>query len=57
MKATGLVRWIGVSNFDVAELQELLQFAVVRPEAVQNWFDPFNQDSEVRALCSSNGIV
>jgi diketogulonate reductase-like aldo/keto reductase len=39
----GLARAIGVSNFDRALLQELWDWAEVKPHVVQNWFDPFHQ--------------
>jgi diketogulonate reductase-like aldo/keto reductase len=57
LKESGFVRTIGVSNFDLAELEELLRLATVPPAVVQNWFDPFHQDREVRHLCADHGVV
>lgn len=47
---SGQVRAIGVSNFEPWELEELLSFATVPVSIVQNWMDPFRQDSHV-ILC------
>lgn len=53
----GLVRAIGVSNFDRVLLSELWGWAKVKPHVVQNWFDPFHQDHAVRKFCSDHGIT
>lgn len=52
----GIVRAIGVSNFDAAELQRAISWARVLPHVVQNWFDPFHSDTAVRDLCNAHGI-
>lgn len=57
LQCDGVVRSLGVSNFDVSLLKELLQLAEVPVSLVQNWFDPFYQDREVRDLCYDNGIA
>ena len=54
---TRSVQAIGVSNFDVRLLTELLMIANTKPTLVQNWMDPFHQDKEVRKLCDEHGIV
>lgn len=46
----------GVSNFDVAELAELLKFAEIKPAVVQRNSDPFSQDVEMLAYCRFSGI-
>lgn len=60
-----LVNHIGVSNFDLPLLQELLQLTTSKANnngkmtqvtAVQNWCDPFHQDREVRAFLRAQGI-
>lgn len=51
------VRAIGISNFDLQELTELLNFAEIRPHVVQNWMDPFHQDRKVREACRMAGVV
>jgi len=53
----GLVRAIGISNFNLDELRHLQDFAAIKPHLVQNWMDPFHQDSAVRAFCQQNSIV
>lgn len=40
-----------MSNFDIADLSKLLEIAKVKPHLVQNYFDPSNQDHQVRQLC------
>ena len=39
----GSIRAIGVSNFDLSELEQMDPL----PHVVQNWFDPFRQDRTV----------
>lgn len=50
------IRSIGVSNFEVKDLQRLLEIANIHPSVVQNSFDPFNQDRETREFCKKNNI-
>jgi len=52
----GKIRSIGVSNFEVEDLQRLLEIANVHPSVVQNFFDPFNQDLVTRQFCEKNNI-
>jgi len=42
MHGRGKVRSLGISNFGVGELQELLEFAKVKPVYVQNKFSVYN---------------
>ena len=53
----GKVRSIGVSNFEVTDLERLMKIAEIKPSLVQNLFDPFIQDMEVREFCQKNNIV
>lgn len=53
----GVIHSLGVSNFDVPLLKELLSLATVPVSLVQNWFDPYYQDRDVRKLCADNGIA
>lgn len=53
----GRVRAIGVSNFMVRHLEELLAHAKVVPAINQIEVSPFLQQREVRALCDQRGIV
>jgi diketogulonate reductase-like aldo/keto reductase len=48
---------IGVSNFMVPHLRELLDHAMVVPAANQIEVTPFLQHRETRALCAERGIV
>ena len=57
LKTAGLVDNVGVSNFDVTQLQALLELTDTRVGAVQNWCDPFHQDRWVRSLAERNGVV
>ena len=54
----GKVRSIGVSNFDLNLLGYLVEeVAEIQPMVVQNWFDPFHRDDEVREFCASHKII
>jgi diketogulonate reductase-like aldo/keto reductase len=55
--AQGRARAIGVSNFMVHHLEELLSDAKVVPAVNQIEVSPFLQHREVRALCDEHGIV
>eukprot|EP00118_Oscarella_pearsei_P004877 m.21620 g.21620 ORF g.21620 m.21620 type:complete len:731 (+) comp28191_c0_seq2:264-2456(+) len=57
LQKDGTLRSIGVSNFEEELLQELVDLAKVPVSVVQNWFDPFFQDRNVRRFCRGNGIV
>jgi methylglyoxal/glyoxal reductase len=50
---SGLVRAIGVSNFDLSELMEIEP----SPQVVQNWQDPFHQDRETLRWCRTNKVA
>lgn len=53
----GLVRAIGVSNFRRDELQELVyRVARIKPHVVQNWMDPFHQETDTRDFCRKHNI-
>jgi len=59
-----LVHRIGVSNFDVQQLEELLGYARIRPTILQTIFSPFHQGEVTRGsssmelvqFCGQNGI-
>lgn len=51
-----LVANIGVSNFDLLQLHELLEMTNTKVAAIQNWCDPFHQDRDVRAFAREHGI-
>jgi len=50
------VRAIGVSNFRIQEMKELLEIAKIKPHLVQNYNDPFHQDREVLNFCKEHDI-
>ncbi|MEO8550977.1 MAG: aldo/keto reductase, partial [Kofleriaceae bacterium] len=55
--ADGKARAIGVSNYMVPHLRELLGEAKVKPHVNQIELTPFLQRRETRALCDEHGIV
>lgn len=54
---SGVIRSLGISNVDIPLLEELVEFAKVPVSLVQNWFDPFNQDEDVRIFCKQYAIA
>merc|ERR1719444_575811 len=63
LHARGKVRSLGVSNFGVAELEELLAFARVRPVYLQNKLSVYNPGEQqvgpksVLAFARESGIA
>lgn len=57
LQQEGRARALGVSNFMVHHLEELLAHAKVLPDVNQIEVSPFLQQREVRAFCASSGIV
>ena len=53
----GLVREIGVSNFNVQALTDLLTYARIRPSVNQCEIHPYNAQRGLRTFCRKNGIV
>lgn len=53
----GKIKSIGVCNFLLPELEELLEFAHIQPHFVQMWNDPFHQDKAMVAFCQQHNIV
>jgi 2,5-diketo-D-gluconate reductase A len=53
----GYARSIGVSNFGVAELQQLLRAASVPPAVNQVQFNPYAYRKALLDACERNGIV
>lgn len=56
MYAEGRIMSIGVSNFDVNLLNELLDFAAIRPHVVQNFAEPGSIDGDVRSWCIDHDV-
>lgn len=57
LHAEGRAKAIGVSNFMVRHLEELLGAAKVAPHVNQIELSPFLQQRDVRAFCARHGIV
>lgn len=57
LQAHGVLRAIGVSNFMVPHLEELLRHARVVPAVNQIEVHPFLQQRAVRTLCATHGVV
>ncbi|KAF0694369.1 Aste57867_14738 [Aphanomyces stellatus] len=53
----GTIRAIGVSNFDLHELDALWAHARIPPHVVQMWIDPFHQARADVAFCKSRGAA
>src|SRR6185369_16373249 len=52
------VRFLGISNVSLRELEEFVSFAKVKPSFVQNrCFASTRWDANVRAFCRANGIA
>lgn len=55
--AKGKIGALGVANFDLRQLRELLAKAKVKPSIVQSWFDPYHQPWDLVRFCHDNNIV
>ena len=53
----GLVKNIGVSNFNVEQLQNVLDNCNIKPANNQIEMHPYLQNDELVELCKKNGIV
>ncbi|XOF32454.1 MAG: aldo/keto reductase [Candidatus Electrothrix sp. YB6] len=56
LKDKGLCRHIGVSNFNIAKLKELLAHARLQPEMNQIELHPYLQQPEMLSFCRENRI-
>src|SRR5690554_312917 len=52
----GLTRHIGVSNFNISKLKEILETARIRPEMNQVELHPFLQQNKLVDFCKENDI-
>ena len=57
VQEAGLTRSIGVSNFTVDQLRQLLQVARIKPVTNQVELHPYLVQSELKTYCNDNGIV
>ena len=53
----GKVRAIGLSNFNKAQIEELLSLCEVNPTVLQTELHPYHQEPEMKAFLKENGIV
>lgn len=52
----GKIRAIGISNFDVPRMKDLLKHADVTPAVNQMEFNPLSQEKEILNFCNQTGI-
>lgn len=52
----GKARAIGVSNFNITKLQDILKIASVKPAVNQMEFNPVCQDEDIKNFCDANNI-
>jgi diketogulonate reductase-like aldo/keto reductase len=58
LAGSGQARFIGVSNFTLAQLQELLSVARVKPKFLQNrCYARTGWDRELRLLCAQHDVI
>jgi alcohol dehydrogenase (NADP+) len=53
----GLVRSIGVANFNIKALKDLLETAKIKPAMNQVELHPYNSQEELLSFCNRNGIA
>ena len=53
----GKVRAIGISNFNVDQIEEIMSIYKVRPAVLQTELHPYNQERSLKGLLQKNGIV
>ena len=53
----GKVRTIGLSNFNEAQIQEILDVCVVKPAVLQTEVHPYSQEKSFKAFLDKAGIV
>lgn len=53
----GAIRALGVSNFNLKQLQTLYEMAPTKLHVVQDWLDPFHQQGELLEWAAERNIV
>lgn len=53
----GKVRAIGLSNFNQAQIQEILNVCQVKPAVLQTEVHPYSQEKELKKFLSKEGMV
>jgi diketogulonate reductase-like aldo/keto reductase len=57
VQASGDIRTIGVSNFSIEQIEELISNSNTIPSVNQVHFSPFNYKSRLLQFCKSKGII
>jgi diketogulonate reductase-like aldo/keto reductase len=52
----GLIKALGVSNFNMEQMVRLWEMATIKPAVWQNWYDPLHQSDEIVEFCRGHGI-
>jgi len=52
-----LCRSIGISNFNISQIQELLKIATIKPQVLQVESHPYLAQDELIEFCKENGLV
>lgn len=53
----GKVRAIGLSNFNLEQIKEILYVCEVKPSVLQTELHPYNQEPRLKAFLHENGII
>lgn len=53
----GKVRAIGLSNFNIEQIKEILYVCEVKPAVLQTELHPYHQEPELKAFLKENGMV
>ncbi len=53
----GKVKAIGLSNFSIEQIKEILSVCEIRPSVLQTEVHPYSQEKELKEFLSSEGIV
>ena len=53
----GKVRAIGLSNFNMTQIKEILSLCEVKPAVLQTELHPYNQEPELKAFLRENGMT
>ena len=53
----GKVRYIGLSNFNLEQIKEILYVCEIKPAVLQTELHPYNQEPRLKAFLHENGII
>ena len=56
-KENGKIGLIGVSNYTLYHLQDLMKYCRVKPNVLQNEFHPRYQEKDILSFCQQNNII